>query len=483
MSLPSPGIALPFIGHVYLLLSEKFKNDQVNSMWNLWKKHQRNGLMYLKSFGVNMVFIGDFDTLKEVYNHPEVQMRMSGTTFEWSSREERKVKSKEIPGVILSEGKTWVEQRRFALRTLRDFGFGKQGMEEMIQEEVDMFKALIDKNKEEPFDFINQLNLPILNALWRITVGERFEYDDPKLQSIVHRLTETFQRLGRPENILIFAFPWLAKLYPGFMERDKTLEVNHDIMDMMAESVEQHQATLDVNAPRDFTDTMLIEIKNTTDKTSSFHSNFGIENLKNVLFDLFLAGSETTSTTLTWSMLYMIKYPEIQAQVQAELDSVVGQNRHPCIKDRSSLPFTEAVLMEVQRCANIVPNGVNHLCTRDFTINGITIPAHTLISPLLTNLLKGDYWGDGTTFRPQRFLDEDGNVVRDDHLIPFSIGKRQCLGETLAKVELFLFFTNLVHQYKLYPETEGQIVTEDYQPGVTILPKPFKVKLVNRLNN
>jgi len=265
------------------------------------------------------------------------------------------------------------------------------------------------------------------------------------------------------------------------MERDKTLEVNHDIMDLMAESVKQHQATLDVNAPRDFTDTMLIEINNTTDKSSSFHGNFGIENLKNVLFDLFLAGSETTSTTLTWSMLYMIKYPEIQAQVQAELDKVVGQNRHPSIKDRTSLPFTEAVLMEIQRCANIVPNGVNHLCIRDFTINGITIPAHTLISPMLTNLLKGDYWGDGTTFRPQRFLDDDGNLVRDDHLIPFSIGKRQCLGETLAKVELFLFFTNLVHQYKLYPETEGQIVTEDYQPGVTILPKPFKVKLVNRL--
>ena len=66
---------------------------------------------------------------------------------------------------------------------------------------------------------------------------------------------------------------------------------------MMAESIAQHQATLDVNAPRDFTDTMLIEILNTTDPASSFYGDFGIENLKNVMFDLFLAGSETTSTT------------------------------------------------------------------------------------------------------------------------------------------------------------------------------------------
>ena len=176
---------------------------------------------------------------------------------------------------------------------------------------------------------------------------------------------------------------------------------------MMAESIAQHQATLDVNAPRDFTDTMLIEILNTTDPASSFYGDFGIENLKNVMFDLFLAGSETTSTTLTWAALYMVRYPEVQkrvqvdkfllisryyllstCQLQAELDRVVGQNRHPSIADRPALPYTEAVLMEVQRYANIVPNGVQHVNSRDITVNGVTIPAHTMIQPLLTNLLK-----------------------------------------------------------------------------------------------
>ena len=80
------------------------------------------------------------------------------------------------------------------------------------------------QNGSEPFDFINQLNLPILNALWRVTVGERFEYDNPRLLSIVHRLTETFKRFAKPENVLVFAFPWIVKLYPKFMDRDQSVK-------------------------------------------------------------------------------------------------------------------------------------------------------------------------------------------------------------------------------------------------------------------
>merc|ERR1712079_700815 len=138
---------------------------------------------------------------------------------------------------------------------------------------------------------------------------------------------------------------------------------------------------------------MLIEIENTTDPGSSFHGQLGLDNLKGTMFDLFIAGSETTSTTLTWAALYMVRYPGVQARVQAELDRVVGQNRHPSIADRPALPYTEAVLMEVQRYANIVPNGVQHVNSRDITVNGVTIPAHTMIQPLLTNLLKVIHYG------------------------------------------------------------------------------------------
>ena len=151
------------------------------------------------------------------------------------------------------------------------------------------------------------------------------------------------------------------------------------------------------------------------------------------LMDVFLAGSETTSTTLTWAVLYMARYPEVQAKVQEELDMVVGSGRLPSLQDKPLLPYTEAVVMEIQRYANIVPSGVNHTSHRDIEVNGQLIPAGALVLPLMAEILKvansthstlpqGPYWGDGETFRPERFLDSEGKCRKDDHLIPFSIG-------------------------------------------------------------
>ena len=98
-SLPSPGLALPLVGHVYKLFSAEAQKDPINFVWNLYKKYQRNGLMHLKSFSLNLVFVGDFETLKYLFNHPDVQLRFVNEVMRNISCEERKVKNKEhFPG-------------------------------------------------------------------------------------------------------------------------------------------------------------------------------------------------------------------------------------------------------------------------------------------------------------------------------------------------------------------------------------------------
>ena len=136
--------------------------------------------------------------------------------------------------------------------------------------------------------------------------------------------------------------------------------------------------------------------------------------------------------------------------------------------------------MEVVRYANIGPYGIQHVCTREITLDGKLIPAGTLIQGMYTEILKGEYWNDGENFRPERFLDVSGKLKKYEHFVPFSMGKRKCLGEALAKTEMFLFFTNLVHQYTFLPEIEGKFPSENYSPGLTSLPLPFKARLVKR---
>ena len=125
--LPSPGYPLPFLGHLQVLLNTK---DPVNYMWGLYNKFSQKGLLLVQIFNLNTVLVGDFDTLKYLFNHPDVQNRM-GNDFHTDPvtllKEERGGPVGPVEGVISSQGKVWAEQRRFTLRTLRDFGFGKSG--------------------------------------------------------------------------------------------------------------------------------------------------------------------------------------------------------------------------------------------------------------------------------------------------------------------------------------------------------------------
>ena len=139
-----------------------------------------------------------------------------------------------------------------------------------------------------PIDIAGKFNLPILNALWKIRVGESFEYSDPKLIEMLEKLKELFQKLAKPTGVFAIVYPWLFKIFPNLFQRQLDIEVNQAIANLVRNSIEQHKKTLDVNSPRDIIDTMLIEIENTTDKESSFYQDVGYNHLVNNLIDLLL---------------------------------------------------------------------------------------------------------------------------------------------------------------------------------------------------
>ena len=95
-----------------------------------------------------------------------------------------------LPGVIASDGQEWVDQRRFTLRHLRDFGFGKNAGEELITNELKEFIQGLDKNVGMPVSINNSFNVAVLNTLWMIMSGVRYEQDDPRLWAIMKQQNE-----------------------------------------------------------------------------------------------------------------------------------------------------------------------------------------------------------------------------------------------------------------------------------------------------
>ncbi|PKU28994.1 cytochrome p450 2c19-like isoform x1 [Limosa lapponica baueri] len=134
----------------------------------------------------------------------------------------------------------------------------------------------------------------------------------------------------------------------------------------VSEEVKIHQASLDPSSPQDFIDCFLSKMQEEKDNpNSSFH----MKNLITSAFDLFLAGTESTSTTVRYGLLLLLKYPKIQEKVQEEIDRVVGRSRKPCVADRPQMPYTDAVVHEIQRFISLIPLSLSEEYGPVFTVH------------------------------------------------------------------------------------------------------------------
>ncbi|XP_062994255.1 cytochrome P450 2J2-like [Elgaria multicarinata webbii] len=375
-------------------------------------------------------------------------------------------------GLINSNGLSWKQQRRFALSTLRSFGLGKRSLEERIQEESRYLMDAIEEEKGQAFDPHFQINNAVSNIICSITFGGRFDYHDSQFQTLLHLLDRTLYLQGSIWNQLYNAFPTLMKYLPG---PHQTLFKNWEqLKSFVREIIEKHKEDWNPLNTRDFIDAYLQEIAK-EDADSSFHD----KNLLHSALDLFFAGTETTSTTLLWALLYMAFYPEIQAKVQTEIDSVIGESRLPVMDDRDRMPYTNAVVHEVQRISNIVPLNAPRMTTNDTTLAGFHLPKGTILFSSLTSVLfDKDEWETPNVFNPGHFL-ENGQFRKREAFLPFSAGKRICLGEQLARTELFIFFTTLIQKFT-FQAPKDVTLSLDFKMRLTMSPQPYQICAFSR---
>ncbi|XP_026222707.1 cytochrome P450 2C31-like [Anabas testudineus] len=343
----------------------------------------------------------------------------------------------------ISNGECWRQLRRFTLTTLRDFGMGRKGMEQWIQEESKHLVVYINNTKATSFDPVFLLSCAVSNVICCLVFGERFNYEDKHFLRFLNTISEISllgsSFLGEMYNI----FPWLIELLPG---RHQTIFAQvEELRDFIDLKIQEHKETLDPNSPRDFIDCFLIRINQEKDNpTTEFH----YDNLAATVMNLFVAGTETTSSTIKYALSVLIKYPDIQEKLQQEIATVIGRKRCPKMEDRKSLPFTDAVIHEVQRFVDIFPFSLPHYALKDISFRGYTIPKDTVILPLLHSVLKDEkQWATPWSFNPQHFLEQNSNFKKNPAFLPFSAGKRACVGESLARMELFIFLVSLLQHF------------------------------------
>ncbi|KAB7505058.1 Steroid 21-hydroxylase [Armadillidium nasatum] len=285
---------------------------------------------------------------------------------------------------------------------------------------------------------------------------------------------------------LFSVFPWMVPFVPKFvkdkwMRQAKIIEKRDKILGFLKKLIKEHRESLDENNPRDYVDKYLIECESQKDNPEFSHC--GEEDLLVNINDFFIAGSETTSSIIRWFFLYMSKFPDVQKRVQKEIDEIVPKGDFPSLYDKDKLPALEALTYEINRVVTLVPNAAPHEASEDTSLANFSIPKGSVIIPNIETCHKDPkYWKHPNTFSIDNFLDEDGKFIGNkEGYLPFGLGRRQCLGESLAKMELFLFTGAILQNFQIL-EPDGQNVSLqplDVTNVLNLVPK-FEVILKNR---
>ncbi|NWH78869.1 CP2J2 protein, partial [Piaya cayana] len=316
----------------------------------------------------------------------------------------------------------------------------------------------------------------VSNVICAVVFGHRFSLEDETFRQLI----EAYDCIVAFGNSYLYyvceTLPWAAEHLLGSSK--KASSCCDFVRSFIRKEIKKHRERGFIDKPEDFIDFYLDQIEKTKNTPNS---TFDEDDMVQSVFDLFLGGSETTATTLSWALLYMVAYPDVQEKVQEELDAVLSPSHLICYEDRKKMHYTNAVVHEIIRFSSIILITIPRQAVKDTTVLGYRLPKGTLVMVNIdSTLFDPEYWETPHQFNPGHFLDEDGNFVVREAFLAFSAGHRVCLGEVLAKMELFIIFCSLLQTFKFIPPEGVTEVNTDFIFGSTMKPHPYKLCAVLR---
>ena len=505
--LPPGPFRFPFVGSLSIL--PRFLSNV--------KRHQLNidlardyGRIFSFAFGkTNLVWLNDLETIKEAFI-TKGDIISDRTSDEISSVLGVSGEFEKYSGQGIGEAnftRAFKERKKLALQSMKEFGFGGASLEGRVVEETEFMIDALKDFANPPNGVVKKstdahqrlIHLAVSNVICSVVFGRRFDYEDASFVLAVDAIKFLFskQRGKQIENI-----PF-AKYIPAVQRLvAKEVEQAAHVLSFIDGQIEVHQESFDGNAePKDFIDICLLkaELDSHLESEGSLNSaksngiEVGTENVKKIIADLFFAGTDTTATSVLWFVLCMMRYPEIQRRCHEEIDASVEDARNGGLtKDSINrfFPYTVAAMLESQRINSIANASLPHIVREDTTIGGYRVPKHSLVLANIRFLHFDErYWKDPELFDPSRWLDSSIAVPGDDfpgrkvlthsHFIPYSVGKRRCLGENLAKAEYLIIGLSLLENFKFCVEDDLNPPSMEGQ-GLILAPKPFRMVIEQR---
>lgn len=453
---------LPFIGHMLTL----GKNPHLS----LTKLSQQYGdVLQIRIGSTPVVVLSGLNTLKQalVKQGEDFKGRPDLYSFTLISNGQSMTFNPD-------SGPLWAVRRRLAQNALKSFSIASDPalasscyLEEHVSKEAEYLISKFQKLMAEVghFEPVKYLVVSVANVICAICFGRRYDHDDQELLSIVN-LSNEFGEVtgsGYPADFI----PILRYLPNSSLDAFKDL--NKRFYSFMKKLIKEHYRTFEKGHIRDITDSL---IEHCQDRKLDENANVQLSEDKviTIVFDLFGAGFDTITTAISWSLMYLVTNPRIQRKIQEELDTVIGRDRQPRLSDRPQLPYLEAFILETFRHSSFVPFTIPHSTTRDTSLNGFYIPkGHCVFVNQWQINHDQELWGDPNEFRPERFLTPSGTL--DKHLsekvILFGLGKRKCIGETIGRLEVFLFLAILLQQME-FNVSPGEKVDMTPAYGLTL---------------
>lgn len=367
------------------------------------------------------------------------------------------------------------KQRKATSYALRKFTNCRDNFTEhlIVKDAEELATELLGRG-EEPQDVLYPVGLTPASVIYQVVFGVCESARTDKGLNTYVKWHREFMKFLDSGNV----FPYLNYIFKKHLEKYLTFIRVQD--SFVSNMVNAHKDLVEKRPQRCITDMFLsaglphrVEC-NEVDLTEA-RLLYGIQTLLG-------AGTSTVKETLLWLILYMAKFPDIQHRVQSEIDKVVGKQRAVTLSDRPKLLFAQATILETLRLCSILPFTLPHYTVKDTKLNGYDIDMGTVVFVNLASInLDESLWEEPLTFKPERHLDENNELSKRSQRIvaAFGFGRRRCVGEFLAKIELFLIFATLMQKCTfIKPDTDSL----DTEPVETLSnnPKHFKVLVKER---